>query len=126
MTTKKKKVTTLGKKIWTMLIAGTLLVSLAACTESGNSGNSGGSESEESSVSSEVKSSEETAIGETSDGAAGQITDTNDNPVELQVFIAASLSTVMEDLAGKYNETHPDVKITYNADSSGTLMTQIE
>jgi molybdate transport system substrate-binding protein len=32
----------------------------------------------------------------------------------------------MQDLAAKFNETHPDVKITFNADSSGTLMTQIE
>ena len=46
--------------------------------------------------------------------------------VEIQVFIAASLNTVMTEVAAKYNETHPEVKITYNADSSGTLMTQIE
>lgn len=26
----------------------------------------------------------------------------------------------------QYNEEHPNVKITYNADSSGTLLTQIE
>lgn len=45
---------------------------------------------------------------------------------EIQVFIAASLNTVMTELAGKFNETHPNVKITYNADSSGTLLTQIE
>lgn len=46
--------------------------------------------------------------------------------VELQVFIAASLNTVMTELADLYHEEHPNVKITYNADSSGTLMTQIE
>lgn len=45
---------------------------------------------------------------------------------EIQVFIAASLNTVMTELAGKFHETHPNVKITYNADSSGTLLTQIE
>lgn len=45
---------------------------------------------------------------------------------EIQVFIAASLNTVMTDLAEMYNEEHPEVKITYNADSSGTLLTQIE
>ena len=50
-----------------------------------------------------------------------QIADT-----EVYVFIAASLSNVMEDIAIKYNETQPNVKITYNADSSGTLQTQIE
>lgn len=32
----------------------------------------------------------------------------------------------MTELAEKYNEEHPEVKIVYNADSSGTLMTQIE
>ena len=47
-------------------------------------------------------------------------------PVEIQVFIAASLNTVMTDLAAQYNEEHPEVKITFNADSSGTLLTQIE
>lgn len=45
---------------------------------------------------------------------------------EIQVFIAASLNTVMTELAEMYNEEHPEVTITYNADSSGTLMTQIE
>lgn len=46
--------------------------------------------------------------------------------VELQVFIAASLNTVMTDLAARYETDHPNVKITFNAGSSGTLMTQIE
>lgn len=45
---------------------------------------------------------------------------------EIQVFIAASLNTVMAELAEEYNKEHPEVKITYNADSSGTLLTQIE
>lgn len=45
---------------------------------------------------------------------------------EIQVFIAASLDTVMTELAEMYNEEHPEVKITFNADSSGTLLTQIE
>lgn len=45
---------------------------------------------------------------------------------EIQVFIAASLNTVMTEIAEKYNELHPEVKIVYNADSSGTLMTQIQ
>ena len=45
---------------------------------------------------------------------------------EIQVFIAASLNTVMTELAEKYNDDHPNVKITFNADSSGTLLTQIQ
>ena len=49
-----------------------------------------------------------------------------DEEVELQVFIAASLNTCMQEVAAKYNEEHPNVKIVYNADSSGKLLTQIE
>ena len=45
---------------------------------------------------------------------------------EIQVFIAASLHTVMEELAEKYQQEHPNVKITFHADSSGTLLTQIQ
>lgn len=45
---------------------------------------------------------------------------------EIQVFIAASLNTVMQELAEAYHKEHPEVKITFNADSSGTLLTQIE
>lgn len=45
---------------------------------------------------------------------------------EIQVFIAASLNTVMAELSQIYGKTHPEVKITYNADSSGTLLTQIQ
>lgn len=64
--------------------------------------------------------SEETGSGES--GAEKQ----NAQETEILVFIAASLNTVMTELAENYNEIHPEVKITYNADSSGTLLTQIE
>lgn len=45
---------------------------------------------------------------------------------EVNTFIAASLSNVMEEIQKDFNETYPDVEILYNADSSGTLQTQIE
>lgn len=45
---------------------------------------------------------------------------------EIQVFIAASLQKAMEEVTTAYNMEHPEVKVTLNADSSGTLMTQIE
>lgn len=66
------------------------------------------------------------ACGSNSEPEKNTVTGDDGNQVELQVFIAASLSTVMEEIAAEYNKTHPDVKITYDADSSGTLMTQIE
>lgn len=45
---------------------------------------------------------------------------------EIYVFIAASLSNAMEEIQKDFNETYPEVEILYNADSSGTLQTQIE
>lgn len=60
-------------------------------------------------------------------GCAGGADETAESgkTTEIQVFIAASLNTVMTELADLYNEDHPEVKIIYNADSSGTLLTQI-
>lgn len=45
---------------------------------------------------------------------------------EVYVFIAASLNNAMEEIQKNFNELYPDVEILYNADSSGTLQTQIE
>ncbi len=45
---------------------------------------------------------------------------------ELYVFIAASLANSMEEIQKDFNQKYPDVEIFYNADSSGTLQTQIE
>ncbi len=60
-------------------------------------------------------------------GCAGGVDETAESgkTTEIQVFIAASLNTVMTELADLYNEDHPEVEIIYNADSSGTLLTQI-
>ena len=49
-----------------------------------------------------------------------------DTSGDLYVFIAASLNNAMEEIQKDFNETYPDVEILYNADSSGTLQTQIE
>ena len=57
--------------------------------------------------------------------AQAEDTGSEEEETEIQVFIAASLNTVMTELADLYNEDHPEVKIIYNADSSGTLLTQI-
>ncbi len=45
---------------------------------------------------------------------------------EVYVFIAASLSNAMEEIQKNFQSQYPDVEILYNADSSGTLQTQIE
>lgn len=89
------------KKVIAAMLAGVMVLSMAGCAGSSDSG------------------SDDTGTSE--DTSSGNGTDT-----EIQVFIAASLNTVMAELADMYNEEHPEVKITYNADSSGTLLTQIE
>lgn len=45
---------------------------------------------------------------------------------ELNVFIAASLADSMNEIASEFNKVHPDTTIIFNADSSGTLQTQIQ
>ena len=44
----------------------------------------------------------------------------------VNVFAAASLGAVMAEYEASYEADHPDVDIVINADSSGTLKTQIE
>lgn len=50
----------------------------------------------------------------------------SEEEVDVYAFIAASLKNTMEEIAANYNEDHPNVNIIFNADSSGTLQTQIE
>ena len=45
---------------------------------------------------------------------------------EMQLFIAASLEGAFKEIIPLYNESQPNVKVTYNADSSGTLLTQVQ
>ncbi len=90
------------KRILAAMTAAVLVFSMAGC--SGGSSDAG-----------------EDSGGTTEENAAAEEEET-----EIQVFIAASLNTVMEELAEIYNEDHPNVKITYNPDSSGTLLTQIQ
>lgn len=89
------------------MLAGAMVLSMAGCSGSsdGSSDNAGSS-------------------GDASSGESS--TDGEAEKTEIQVFIAASLNTVMTELAEMYNEEHPEVTITYNPDSSGTLLTQIQ
>ncbi len=91
------------KRILAMMLASVMVVGLVGC--------GGSSDSKD--------TKEETKTEETAKTDDAEET-------EIQVFIAASLNTVMTELAEEYNKEHPEVKITYNADSSGTLLTQIE
>ena len=47
-------------------------------------------------------------------------------PVEIICFAAASMTETMEEIKKNYEAANPNITITYNFDSSGTLKTQIE
>ena len=49
-----------------------------------------------------------------------------EEPIELIVFAAASMTETLTELKAVYEAEHPEVTIVYNFDSSGTLKTQIE
>ena len=71
-----------------------------------------------------VQETEQEAVQETEQETVQETA--QEEPVEIQVFIAASLNTVMQDVKAAYEAEHPGVTIVLNADSSGTLLTQIE
>ena len=58
--------------------------------------------------------------------ATSEVAKENGEKTEVQVFVAASLKNVMEDLGQQYEKEHPEVKLVFNADSSGKLLSQIQ
>ena len=51
---------------------------------------------------------------------------TEGEKTEVQVFVAASLKNVMEELGAQYEKDNPSVNLVFQADSSGKLLTQIQ
>lgn len=62
----------------------------------------------------------------TEETAAPEETIPEAEPVELIVFAAASMTETMNQIAEMYKTLAPNVTLTYNFDSSGTLKTQIQ
>ena len=64
----------------------------------------------------------------TTDDTATDPTDEGEEleAAEIQVFIAASLDNAFQEIIQLYNETQPNITVRTNADSSGTLLTQIQ
>ena len=90
------------KKLFAMLIAAVMVLSFAACVA----------------PAAEPAPTEETAAPEETVPEA--------EPVELIVFAAASMTETMNQIAEMYKTVAPNVTLTYNFDSSGTLKTQIQ
>lgn len=62
----------------------------------------------------------------TSGGTDASANADSGEPTELIVFAAASLTETLEQIAEDYKAVAPDVTLTFNFDSSGTLKTQIQ
>ena len=103
------------KKLLALLLALSMVFALAACSNNG-----GAASDQPSDAVSETPSQEPSDAPSDEPGTAAL------DAAEIQVFIAASLENAFKDLIALYNETQPNVTVTYNADSSGTLLTQIE
>lgn len=103
------------KRIISLLVAlGVVTVAAAGC---GNS---------DKAVETQAQTDAQTETAEQETEAADTAGEASGGQTDIQVFIAASLSDVMTEIASNFNETHPDVNIVFNADSSGTLLQQIE
>ena len=90
------------KKFLSLLLAGLMVCSLAACGTAPAS-----------------SAAPEATAAPASAQTAGE-------PVELVVFAAASLTETLTEIAEDYKAIAPNVTLTLNFDSSGTLKTQIQ
>lgn len=92
------------RKLFALLIAAAMVLSLTACA---------------------APAADEPAPA-TEETAAPEETVPEAEPVELIVFAAASMTETMNQIAEMYKTVAPNVTLTYNFDSSGTLKTQIQ
>ena len=105
------------KVLFALALAATL--AMTAC---------GGAKKAESTAATTEKASEmaSEAASEKASEKATEAAKEDGEKTEVQVFVAASLKNVMEDLGQQYEKEHPEVKLVFNADSSGKLLSQIQ
>ena len=96
------------KKIAMTALAGLMLVATVGCSNKNENDNKSNADMSNSNV---AKSNE--------------ATDTNDKK-ELTVFAAASMTEALEELKTEFEKENPNLSLTFNFDSSGTLKTQID
>lgn len=94
------------KKYLSLLLALCLTLSLAAC---------GG----KTDTNADAADNSQTQDNAPTEAPAGE-------PVELIVFAAASMTETMNQLKEMYEQNNPNVTVTYNFDSSGTLLKQLK
>ena len=77
-------------------------------------------------ASSAASPSSAASAGSGAASASASQAETGGEPVELTVFAAASLTETLNRIAEDYKVVAPNVTLTFNFDSSGTLKTQIQ
>lgn len=92
------------KKLLSIIMSLAMIISMASCGSSGTAANTDSASANSASTESAPKLEDAT----------------------IQIFVAASLENAIKDVIALYNETYPNITVNYNADSSGTLLNQIE
>lgn len=111
---KKQEKSEMKKKVLSLMLAGAMVLSMAAC---GSQNTDQGAANDTSAKAEQSDSSE--AAKENSDSEELEST-------QITVFAAASLENALNEVIKKYNETQPNVTIIPSYDGSGTLLAQIE
>lgn len=107
---KKKGAESMKKRTVSLVLALTMAMTMTACSGEGQDKQ----ESKEA-----EKQAEEEKEPEQKEGV-------KEEPVELTVFAAASMTETLTEIGDLYTKEHPEVKVSFNFDSSGTLKTQIQ
>ena len=105
-------------KLLALILALAMVFSLAAC---------GGDKTDDTKKDDAAAQTPDTADdAATNEPAEPEQPEETAEPVELIVFAAASMTETLGQIKDLYEAANPNVTITYNFDSSGTLKTQIE
>ena len=132
------------KKMLALLLAMAMICSMAACGSSAQSAVADAADAAASAAADTADAAVDAAadaaqtVASAAEDAAEAVEETVEEAIpaeepagtleaaEISVFIAASLDNAFQEIVALYNQSQPNVTVTLNADSSGTLLTQIE
>ena len=107
------------KKLLAVLLALTLVLSMAACASAPAKTDKSADQPQTDAQPAQAPASDEKT-------AANEKPAADEKPVELIVFAAASMTETLTEIGNLFMEQNPNVTIQFNFDSSGTLKTQIQ
>lgn len=111
---KKQEKSEMKKKVLSLMLAGAMVLSMAAC----------GSQNTDQRAANDTSAKAEQS--DSSEAAKENFDSEELESTQITVFAAASLENALNEVIKKYNETQPNVTIIPSYDSSGTLLAQIE